>query len=83
MLVVGVSGINDDCVGNKLVVKRVDFDISSQSSTLISANPASEPRHYSEHELEGFRITGSVVAYWHNINLGNFYKKLKSLLTEL
>jgi len=61
------NGIYVVSVGNSLVVKRVDFDTSSQSLTLISANPAYEPRTFTGHELDGIRIAGRVVACYHKV----------------
>jgi phage repressor protein C with HTH and peptisase S24 domain len=54
-------------IGNALVVKRVDFDSLSQSITLISANPAYPPRHFSGPEMETIRIAGRVIASIHRI----------------
>jgi len=61
------NGIYVVSVGNTLVVKRVDFDTSSQTLTLISANPAYEPRRYAGLELEGIKVVGRVVACYHKI----------------
>jgi len=61
------NGIYVVSVGNSLLVKRVDFDVSDNAVVLISANPAYEPRRYSGHELENIRIVGRVVACWHRI----------------
>jgi phage repressor protein C with HTH and peptisase S24 domain len=61
------NGIYVVSVGNTLVVKRVDFDTSSQAIILISANPAYEPRRFSGHKLENIRIAGRVVACYHRI----------------
>jgi SOS-response transcriptional repressor LexA len=54
-------------IGNALVVKRVDFDNLSQSITLISANPAYPPRHFSGSELKTIRIAGRVIATIHRV----------------
>ena len=54
-------------IGNTLVVKRVDFDSMNQALTLISANPAYPPRHFSGPELETIRIAGRVVATIHRV----------------
>jgi SOS-response transcriptional repressor LexA len=54
-------------VGNSLVVKRVDFDDSNRSLTLISANPAYPPRQFSGPELETIRIAGRVIATIHRV----------------
>jgi len=61
------NGIYVVSIGNTLVVKRVDFDASNQSLTLISANLAYEPRRYTGHELEDIKVAGRVVACWHKI----------------
>jgi phage repressor protein C with HTH and peptisase S24 domain len=54
-------------IGNTLVVKRVDFDGVNQALTLISANPAYPPRHFSGPELETIRIAGRVIAAIHRV----------------
>jgi phage repressor protein C with HTH and peptisase S24 domain len=54
-------------IGNALVVKRVDFDGVNQSLTLISANPAYPPRHFSGPEMETIRIAGRVIASIHRV----------------
>ena len=59
------SGIYVVSVGNTLVVKRVDFDHSNKTLTLISANPAYEPRRFTGSELENISIAGRVVAWYH------------------
>jgi phage repressor protein C with HTH and peptisase S24 domain len=46
-------------------VKQVEFDGPGQSISLISANPAYEPRQYSGNELEEIRVAGRVVASYH------------------
>jgi phage repressor protein C with HTH and peptisase S24 domain len=61
------NGIYVVSVGNTLLVKRVNFDHSNKTITLISANPVYEPRRYSGHELENIRIAGRVVACWHKL----------------
>jgi phage repressor protein C with HTH and peptisase S24 domain len=61
------NGIYVMSVGNTLVVKRVDFDTSSRKLTLISANPAYEPRTFSGHELDEIKVAGRVVACYHKI----------------
>jgi phage repressor protein C with HTH and peptisase S24 domain len=61
------NGIYVVSIGNSLVVKRVDFDLPNQTITLISANPAYEPRRYTGQELEGIRIAGRVVACYHKM----------------
>ena len=61
------NGIYVVSIGNSLVVKRVDFDLTNQTITLISANPAYELRRYSGRELEDIRVAGRVVACWHKI----------------
>jgi SOS-response transcriptional repressor LexA len=61
------NGIYVVSVGNTLVVKRVDFDHSNKTLTLISANPAYEPRRYSGYELENVRIAGRVIACYHRV----------------
>jgi SOS-response transcriptional repressor LexA len=61
------NGIFVVSVGNTLVVKRVDRDISSQTIVLISANPAYEPRRFTGAELEGIRVAGRVVACYHRV----------------
>jgi phage repressor protein C with HTH and peptisase S24 domain len=52
-------------IGNSLIVKRVDFDSVNQALTLISANAAYPPRHFSGPELETIRIAGRVIATIH------------------
>jgi phage repressor protein C with HTH and peptisase S24 domain len=52
-------------VGNSILVKRVDFELSDNAIKLISANPAYEPRRYSGYELEEIRVMGRVVAWYH------------------
>jgi phage repressor protein C with HTH and peptisase S24 domain len=59
------NGIYVVSVGNSLFVKRVDF--ANDAITLISANPAYEPRRYSRAELEDIRIEGRVVASYHRM----------------
>ena len=61
------NGIYVVAVGNSLLVKRVDFEISGSAIVLISANPAYKPRRYSRHELEHIRIVGRVIACWHRV----------------
>ena len=61
------NGIYVVSVGNTLVVKRLDFDLSARAIVLISANPAYEPRRYSGYELEDIRVLGRVVACWHKV----------------
>ena len=61
------NGIYVVSVGNSLLVKRVDFDLSNNAIVLISANPAYEPRRYNGYELEDIRVAGRVVACWHII----------------
>ena len=61
------NGIYVVSVGNTLLVKRVDFDPSNQTITLISANPAYEPRRYSGSELDDIRIEGRVVVSYHRL----------------
>jgi len=61
------NGIYVVSVGNTLLVKRVDFDLSDNAIILISANLAYEPRRYSGEELEDIRIAGRVVACYHRI----------------
>jgi phage repressor protein C with HTH and peptisase S24 domain len=57
------NGIYVVSVGNSLFVKRVDF--SNDAITLISANPAYEPRRYSGYEMNDVKIEGRVVAWFH------------------
>jgi phage repressor protein C with HTH and peptisase S24 domain len=59
------NGIYVISVGNSLLVKRVDFELSDNAVKLISANPAYEPRRYSGYELEDIRVMGRVVAWYH------------------
>jgi repressor LexA len=59
------NGIYVISVGNSLLVKRVDFELSDNAIKLISANPAYEPRRYSGYELEDIRVMGRVVAWYH------------------
>jgi phage repressor protein C with HTH and peptisase S24 domain len=54
-------------IGNSLVVKRVDVNGTNQALTLISANPAHPPRHFSGLELETIRIAGRVIATIHQV----------------
>jgi SOS-response transcriptional repressor LexA len=61
------NGIYVVSVGNTLLVKRVDFDNANQTITLISANAAYAPRHYSGDELEDLRIAGRVLACVHRV----------------
>ena len=61
------NGIYVVSVGNSLLVKRVDFDLSNQTITLISANPAYEPRKFSDEELENIRVAGRVIACHHRV----------------
>ena len=61
------NGIYVVSVGNSLLVKRVDFELSNNAIILISANPAYEPRRYSGYELEDVRVEGRVVAAWHRV----------------
>jgi len=61
------NGIYVVSVGNTLMVKRVDFDLSNQALTFISANPAYEPRCYKGHELADIRVAGRVIACYHRI----------------
>jgi SOS-response transcriptional repressor LexA len=61
------NGIFVLSIGNSLVVKRVDRDISSQTIVLISANPAYEPRRFTGAELDGIRVAGRVVAVLHRV----------------
>jgi len=61
------NGIYVVSVGNNLLVKRVDFDNAQKALTLISANPAYEPRRYSGQKLENVRIAGRVVACYHRV----------------
>jgi SOS-response transcriptional repressor LexA len=59
------NGIYVVSIGNSLVVKRVDF--TPQTITLISANPAYEPRRFTGGELENIRVAGRVVACYHRV----------------
>jgi SOS-response transcriptional repressor LexA len=59
------NGIYVVSIGNSLVVKRVDF--APQTITLISANPAYEPRRFTDGELENVRVAGRVVACYHRV----------------
>ena len=61
------NGIYVVSVGNTLLVKRVDFDLSARAIVLISANPAYLPRRYSDSELEDIKVEGRVVACWHKV----------------
>jgi SOS-response transcriptional repressor LexA len=61
------NGIFVISIGNSLVVKRVDRDVTSQTIVLYSANPAYEPRYFSGSELADIRIAGRVVACYHRI----------------
>jgi phage repressor protein C with HTH and peptisase S24 domain len=57
------NGIYVVSVGNSLFVKRVDF--ANDAVTLISANPAYEPRRYSGYEMNDIRVAGRVIAWYH------------------
>jgi SOS-response transcriptional repressor LexA len=59
------NGIYVVSIGNSLVVKRVDF--TPRTITLISANPAYEPRRFTGPELSSIRISGRVVACYHRV----------------
>jgi len=61
------NGIYVVSIGNSVLVKRVNFDLSNDTIILISANKAYEPRHYSRHELEDFNVEGRVVACYHRV----------------
>jgi phage repressor protein C with HTH and peptisase S24 domain len=61
------DGIYVVSVENALLVKRVEFDGPGQSVSLISANPAYEPRRYSGYELEDVKVEGRVVACYHKM----------------
>jgi SOS-response transcriptional repressor LexA len=61
------NGIYVVSVGNTLLVKRVDFDPTNAVITLISANPAYEPRVFQGEELESIRIAGRVIATYHRV----------------
>lgn len=61
------NGIYVVSVGNTLLVKRVDFNLQNSEITLISANPAYEPRVFQGEELESIRIAGKVVATYHRV----------------
>jgi SOS-response transcriptional repressor LexA len=60
------NGIYVVNIGNSLVVKRVDFN-TPRAITLISANPAYEPRRFSGPELAAINIAGRVVACYHRV----------------
>jgi phage repressor protein C with HTH and peptisase S24 domain len=61
------NGIYVVSIATSLVIKRVDFDLKNQTITLISANPAYEPRRYSSSELEDIKVEGRVVACYHKM----------------
>jgi phage repressor protein C with HTH and peptisase S24 domain len=61
------NGIYVVSVGNTLFVKRVDFDLANKTISLISADPAYEPRRYSGNELEDIKVEGRVVACYHKM----------------
>ena len=61
------NGIYVVSLANTLVVKRVDFNTSRQTMTLISANPAYKPRRFSGHDLQDLRIAGRVLACVHRV----------------
>jgi SOS-response transcriptional repressor LexA len=61
------NGIYVVSIGNSLVIKRVDFDLTNQTITLISANTAYEPRRYCGYELENIRVAGRVIACYHKV----------------
>jgi phage repressor protein C with HTH and peptisase S24 domain len=59
------NGVFVVSVGNSLFVKRVDF--AHDAITLISANPAYEPRRYSGYEMNDVKVEGRVVAWYHRV----------------
>jgi SOS-response transcriptional repressor LexA len=59
------NGIYVVSIVNSLVVKGVDF--TTQTITLISANPAYKPRRFSRPELDDIRIAGRVVVCYHRV----------------
>jgi len=61
------NGIYVVSVGNSVLVKRVDFDLSNDTIVLISANKAYESRSYSGYEREDIRVVGRVVACYHRV----------------
>jgi len=61
------NGIYVVSAGNTLLVKRVDFDASSRTIILLSANSAYKPRRFSGHELRDIRIEGRVLACVHRV----------------
>ena len=61
------NGIYVVSVGNSILVKRVDFDPQNRTLTLISANPAYEPRRFSGDDLEDLHIAGRVLACVHRV----------------
>jgi phage repressor protein C with HTH and peptisase S24 domain len=61
------NGIYVVSLGNTLIVKRVDFDLSYKAIVLISANPSYKPRRYSGRELKDVKVEGRVVATWHRV----------------
>jgi SOS-response transcriptional repressor LexA len=54
-------------VGDTLLVKRISFDETSQSITLISANPSYSPKVISGKDLGNVKIEGRVVACLHRM----------------
>jgi phage repressor protein C with HTH and peptisase S24 domain len=61
------NGIYVVSIGSSLVIKRVDFDLTNQTITLISANPNYEPRKFSSAEMEDIKVEGRVVACYHRL----------------
>jgi phage repressor protein C with HTH and peptisase S24 domain len=54
-------------VGDTLLVKRVNFDETSQSITLISANPSYPPKVINGKDLGGVKVEWRVVACLHRM----------------
>jgi phage repressor protein C with HTH and peptisase S24 domain len=61
------NGIYVVCVGNTLVVKRVDFDSVKQIITLISANHVYKPHTKTKRDQVDIRIIGRVLTCIHRV----------------
>jgi phage repressor protein C with HTH and peptisase S24 domain len=51
----------------ELSVNKVPSPCSGLKSSLISANPAYEPRRFTGDELDAIRVAGRVVACYHRV----------------
>jgi len=61
------NGIYVVSVGNSILVKRVNFNLGVGEITLISENPAYEPRRFTGADLEEVRVSRRVVACYHRL----------------